>query len=435
VPVATSIGQIMSGNAGNTIGYLKGSPDGSKLALAVWYDNFFEMFDFDNSTGIVSHNIFLPSYGGASSGAYGVEFSPDGTRLYGTVITPGYIYQWDLTAGSDSLIQASKTLVGTSGANFNGALQLATDDKIYMAELGYSWLGVINDPNVLGTGCNYDDTGFQLTSGSNGIGLPNMYYCTSPSVSPPVANFIVSDTTICEKFCIDFFDSSSITAVSWLWNFPGGSPVSSTDQNPSNVCYDNPGVFDVTLIATDANGNSDTLTLPDYITVYTNPFVPVITQTGNVLSCSPAGSYQWQLNLVDIPGATNQLYTILQSGLYTVIIGDENGCTAQASFDAFLVGISEMDENSFVNIFPNPSSGSFTIEFSASEDGWLEIKVVNTIGQIIFSATDKISSPSFSEGVHSDKKEIDLGNIAVGIYFIEIKGEHEFFRKKILISH
>lgn len=435
VPVTTAIGQTMTGASENTIGYLKGSPDGSKLALAQWYNNYFEMFDFDIATGIVSHHIFLSSYNQASSGAYGVEFSPDGTRLYGSVITPGYIYQWDLTAGSDSLIQLSRTLVGTSAVNFNGALQLATDGKIYMAEYGSSWLGVINDPNVLGTGCNYDDTGFQLSSGSNGIGLPNMYYCSSPSVFPPFANFIVSDTTICEKFCIDFFDSSSNNPVSWLWIFPGGSPAGSSDQNPSNVCYQNPGVFDVTLIATNANGNSDTLTLPDYITVYTNPFAPVITQAGNVLSSSPATSYQWQLNLVDIPGATNQSYTILQSGLYTVLIGDENGCKAQASIDAFLVGIPEVDENSFVNIFPNPSSGSFMVEFSyanlvsnETENWWLEIKVVNTLGQIVFSSIDKTYSPSF-------KKEIDIINAAHGVYFVVIKTENDIIRKKIVIAH
>jgi PKD repeat protein len=81
----------------------------------------------------------------------------------------------------------------------------------------------------------------------------------------------------------------------------GGNPGSSTLQNPSNICYQNPGVFDVTLITTDANGISDTLTLANYITVYTNPFAPVITQNGNVLTSSSATSYQWQLNSVDIP--------------------------------------------------------------------------------------------------------------------------------------
>src|SRR5438874_13765161 len=96
---------------------------------------------------------------------------------------------------------------------------------------------------------------------------------------------------------------------------------------------------------------------------------------------TPATSYQWQLNSVDIPGATNQSYTITQSGLYTVIIGDENGCNAQASVDASLVGISEVGGNFFVNIFPNPSSGNIIIELLNGQlADEVSIGVVNTLG-------------------------------------------------------
>ena len=57
--------------------------------------------------------------------------------------------------------------------------------------------------------------------------------------------------------------------------FPGGDPSFSTDQNPSQVCYQIPGTFDVTLITTNAGGN-DTLMLTDYITVYPTPPFPTI---------------------------------------------------------------------------------------------------------------------------------------------------------------
>src|SRR6185295_11760888 len=103
--------------------------------------------------------------------------------------------------------------------------------------------------------------------------------------------------------------SSLNNPTSWLWEFPGGNPSTSTDQNPMNICYNTPGTYDVTLITTNAGG-SDTLTLSNYITVYTNPFAPLISQTGNTLTSTPATTYQWQLNSVDIPGATNQSYTI-----------------------------------------------------------------------------------------------------------------------------
>ncbi|HYV90590.1 MAG TPA: LamG-like jellyroll fold domain-containing protein [Chitinophagales bacterium] len=261
------------------------------------------------------------------------------------------------------------------------------------------------------------------------------------------ASFAANDTDICEKFCIDFFDSSQNNPTSWLWEFPGGNPSTSTDQNPMNICYNTPGLYDVTLITTNAGG-SDTLTLSNFITVYTNPFAPIISQVGNTLTSTPATSYQWQLNSVDIPGATNQSYTITQSGLYTVVIGDDNGCTAQASVDASYVGIAGVDGNSFVNVFPNPSSGSFMVEWSNGPDlvgmvGEVSIDVVNTLGQKVFSSSE---SRSIGTLAHF-KKEIDLGDVARGVYFIEIKTMNEYacpacpdyfgdffgVRKKILI--
>src|SRR6185436_12468050 len=102
------------------------------------------------------------------------------------------------------------------------------------------------------------------------------------------------------------------------------------------------------LITSGANGN-DTLTLMNYITVYPTPPFPTITQAGYTLTSSPANSYQWQFNSIDIPGATNQSYTILQTGYYTVVIGDSNGCKNSTTVYVLISGVDEM--NSDVNLF------------------------------------------------------------------------------------
>jgi hypothetical protein len=82
-------------------------------------------------------------------------------------------------------------------------------------------------------------------------------------------NIAGSATSVCEKFCVDFTDSSTNNPTAWQWFFPGGTPASSTLQHPTNICYAVPGIYDVTLVTTNAAGN-DTLTLPAYITV--NPY-------------------------------------------------------------------------------------------------------------------------------------------------------------------
>src|SRR6185436_15567486 len=103
------------------------------------------------------------------------------------------------------------------------------------------------------------------------------------------------------------------------------------------------------------------LTLIDYITVYPTPPFPVITQVGYTLTSSSASSYQWQLNSADIPGATNQSHTVLQSGYYTVIVSDSNGCVNSASIKVIISGIDDMSD-AYVLIYPNPSDGNFIVE-------------------------------------------------------------------------
>lgn len=238
-------------------------------------------------------------------------------------------------------------------------------------------------------------------------------------------NFSASDTQVCEKYCIDFFDFSLNNPTAWQWIFPGGNPSSSTLQNPSDICYNLPGTYDVTLIITSANGNH-TLTLLNYITVFATPPFPAISQVGYTLTSSIANSYQWQLNGIDIPGATNQSYNILQSGLYTVVVSDSNSCKNSFSVYVLISGINDVGSDANISISPNPSNGNFTVEFTGLTDN-VSIEVVNPVGQIIFSSAEKISSSSF-------KKEIDLHSVAAGVYIVELKTKDVSLRQKIVIE-
>ncbi|HYV95567.1 MAG TPA: kelch repeat-containing protein [Chitinophagales bacterium] len=270
-------------------------------------------------------------------------------------------------------------------------------------------------------------------------------YSPDNPCSVSLSGFSASDTTLCEKFCINYFDSSANNPTAWLWIFPGGAPASSTDQNPTNICYDTPGTYDVTLITTGANG-SDTLTLHNYITVYPTPPFPTITQAGYTLTSSSAASYQWQFNSVDIPGATNQEYTILQTGYYTVVVGDSNSCKNSFTVYVLISGINEVMTDANISIYPNPATDGLMVEwlngFAGDE---ITLTIVNTLGQEIFSTQEFRFI-----GTADWKKEIDLRNAPSGVYFIEIKLKDigttpacppihrgDFFRvnKKIVVVH
>jgi hypothetical protein len=242
----------------------------------------------------------------------------------------------------------------------------------------------------------------------------------------PQPGFSSTDTAVCEKFCVDFVDISTNTPFAWQWLFPGGSPSSSTLQNPTGICYSTSGLFDVTLITTSTTGN-DTLTLNDYITVFATPPFPVITLIGTTLTSTPAASYQWQLNSVDISGATNQSYEVSQSGYYSVIITDENGCISSTSLNVIIEGIETISETGNVSVYPNPASGNFFIEWHGAHGNSATITILNALGQKVYTTENSTSAGNF-------KKEITAGELPAGCYIVEIQQSDYLFSHKLVIT-
>lgn len=179
LPVVSYTGSIYSGNAGqfnDAVGQLNISDDGSKLVSACYQSGFFEIYDFDFNTGIVSNPRLISGY----PNAFGAEFSPDGSKLYvSRWVTSNNIWQYDLNAGNWNNVLNSAILIGSG--NTVGYMQLAPDGKIYSANYTFSTLGVISNPNNSGMACNYSATGFNLSPKSSGAGLCNTVKKKSPT--------------------------------------------------------------------------------------------------------------------------------------------------------------------------------------------------------------------------------------------------------------
>lgn len=104
-------------------------------------------------------------------------------------------------------------------------------------------------------------------------------YGTAPSVTktayvnvvtvtnPPVANFSTPLTTIHVNGAVNFTDKSTNYPTSWLWSFPGGTPSTSTLQNPT-VSYSAAGTYNVTLTATNGIGTGNPVTKTQYVSVF-----------------------------------------------------------------------------------------------------------------------------------------------------------------------
>ena len=318
VPVISSVGVVHQdvGSLQNaeSIGYMKFSPNGSKLAVAAWENlNTVQIFDFNNSTGVISNPITDTNYPNVSGsdGPYGVSFSPDGTKLYvggfGSVPTASTILQYNMSAGSPAAILASRTVIYSEYNYGVGAFQIGPDGKIYITKSdGYSFFGtdsldVINNPNAAGLACGFVFDALYL--GNSGIntgtfGLPDI---VESFLIPPVSATITYPG--CSGSNSYTFTDSLSGVITYHWNFgdpSSGTADTSSQQNPTHT-FSSQGNFTVTLIISNPCG-SDTFT---HVMVSNN--TPVTINAGPDVTLCPGDSVL--LTASGAPNGSTYLWT------------------------------------------------------------------------------------------------------------------------------
>ncbi len=176
-----------------------------------------------------------------------------------------------------------------------------------------------------------------LPVGSTTVLITDMANCpfklSNPPVgTPPTSIFNMSKDTICEGECITFTDLSIDTPTSWNWTFNGGTPPTSTNQNPGVVCFNTPGNHIISLTVTNLYG-SNTSTK----TIYVKP-KPVAAIIGNnsicigastTLTAQPNGAtYLWNNN------SANQSITVspIINTLYAVVVNLQ-GCLDSTTYN------------------------------------------------------------------------------------------------------
>jgi PKD repeat protein len=130
--------------------------------------------------------------------------------------------------------------------------------------------------------------------------LTSMFFlgCEKP-VDPPQADFSVTEIYSAGDITFSFSDISSGNPDEWLWTFEGGTPYTSTLENPT-VSYSEPGSYDVTLVVTN-EGGEDVITGYNYINVvqFNNPLFTdmYVTVNGTTKTMAPDSYVQFgQIN-------------------------------------------------------------------------------------------------------------------------------------------
>jgi PKD repeat protein len=320
-PVITGIG-LVHDPVPNQIGCMKISHDAKKIAAAITYMSAAELFDFDNATGIVSNPITFTGI----EDPYGVEFSPDNSRLYFASRAPyttKALYQYDLNAGSPAAIIASKTYVNQSpvGAN-NGTLQLGPDKKIYLTNDGGNFLEVINNPDNPVATCGYVANGFNLAPKSSQQGLPN--FITTWFSSVTYENSCFGDSTH-----FNFTPSAGLLGAQWNFDdTASGANNVSFINNPVHL-FTAAGNYHVLLIQYYSNGATDS----NYTNVIISapPLVDLGPDSsfcnGDTFQLNAGGGYTnylWQ------NGSSDSIFSATASGTFWVRV-TQNTCSVTDS--------------------------------------------------------------------------------------------------------
>ncbi|CAN5239175.1 hypothetical protein BH23BAC1_BH23BAC1_47400 [soil metagenome] len=335
-------GNLGGNNSTNAIGQMKVSSDGQMLALAIYSMRTIEIFKFNNSTGKISNTISLTSSDFRS--AYGIEFSPDASKLYLSTVLSKQIFQFNLENFSHGAINASARIVADLSEDHHlGALQLAPDGKIYVARVDEPFLGVIDNPNETAMDILFIKDAVLLDNGSiqdipyvfrTNYGLPNF-------IQSYFYNYDFTFTSECVDNGMKFELESSSPINSVLWNF--GDPASG-DMNQSSLrnpvhAFTEAGLYEVslTVIFNDGTKKTELQEIKAESRVKLGGDVGLCLGDSITFNVSEFGdSFLWQ------DGSTEPAFTASFSGTYWVEV-ISNGCKSKDWVNVEIGGPVEVD--------------------------------------------------------------------------------------------
>jgi hypothetical protein len=199
------------------------------------------------------------------------------------------------------------------------------------------------------------------------------------------------------------------------------------------------GIYKVTVINT-ITGCSKTTISGAAVTVTPLPNA-IITPQGPTTFCAGnsvvlkantgAGlKYHWKKDGAFISGAIGINYTVFVAGTYKVQVTNNNGCKKISMGTVVVIPCREEENlneiNSDLSIFPNPTSGKFTIQSPTEKIS--QITITSVSGQIIY----RKELPGSPLGVRG--YEIDLTNQSKGIYLVQVITDKEVYNHKIVLN-
>ncbi len=267
-PIISKIGGIHPFQNGKH-GFIKFSHDGKLLATtfnrnresSVNVRGSLELFNFDNSTGQLYNMIMADT---TFHSPYGIEFSPDNSKLYISdqriiFLNQNRLVQYDLDILEQTSILNSKHSYNLPNSDFrSGALQLGKDGKIYNANNSTPFndsphkLHVINSPNLKGGQANFQLESFNINNGPFFVGLPNfparVYRQEYPEIEGP------DSINICIDSIVTYYSFGRCSVEDYTWELIGENTLLQTTGDTVQVAFHTKSIDTLLLTRTTACG-------------------------------------------------------------------------------------------------------------------------------------------------------------------------------------
>lgn len=243
------------------------------------------------------------------------------------------------------------------------------------------------------------------------------------SETPPTAGFNGTSNSGCEPLTVQFSSTSSANTEDFDWQFPGGTPSSSSIENPT-VLYSTPGTYSVTLTVSNSAG-SNTATQSNYITVsplpasgFSSSILGAIATFTN--TSTNASSYLWDFGDGDTSTQISPSHTYANDGTYTVTLISTGPCgtaSATQTVTIITVNINEPGRVESFRVFPNPmaSGGSLSVEIDLKRTGKVNFELTDAAGKQV-----RIYS-LFEKTIDRQVFTLKTTGIQAGVYLLTVR--------------
>lgn len=171
--------------------------------------------------------------------------------------------------------------------------------------------------------------------------------------------------------------------------------------------------------------------LPSAATVSGNASPTINTQETYNASATNATSWSWTLPNGWSGSSTTNSITVTVGNISGNICAIPSNVCGSGNQDCIFLdpspGVEEIESINNLNIFPNPNKGEFVIEMELAKPQEMELELLNVIGQLVYKeGLGKVSG--------AYQKQLDLNNLAKGIYTLQLTSEEGTTTRKLMIE-